>query len=70
MSRSKAHKKAPGYEFWSKRPVSNRWGCPPGKYSKQLTHRLERAEARTATRELADTAQDDACDLFAALYME
>lgn len=43
MSRSKKGKKGPGYEYWSKRPMSGR---PPGKKTKKLTHRKERAKAK------------------------
>ena len=40
MSRTKKGQKAPGYEYWGKRPGPR----DPGKYSKTRTHRLERLE--------------------------
>jgi hypothetical protein len=43
MSRSKKGKKSPGYEYWSKRPNSM---SSPGKISKNITHRKERADAK------------------------
>lgn len=42
MSRSKKGGKAPGYEYWSKRPVSNSHGAVPGKFTKRRTHKAER----------------------------
>lgn len=33
-------------EYWSRRPTSNRSGSTPGKETKRLTHRLERAAAK------------------------
>lgn len=52
MSRSKKGKKAPGYEYWSKRPNSI---SPPGKTSKNITHRKERA----ATKRIEHKAKKD-----------
>jgi hypothetical protein len=46
MSRSKKKKKKPGYEYWSKRPISRNCGANPGKETKNQTHRLERLEAK------------------------
>lgn len=46
MSRTKKKTKAPGKEYWGKRPVSRNHGATPGKISKRLTHRLERLEAK------------------------
>lgn len=48
MSNTHHHRgngKPPGYQYWSARPGSNRWGCPPGRFSKRLTHRAERRQA-------------------------
>lgn len=41
MSRSKRGSKAPGYEFWSRRPCS---GSGYGKYYKKFCHRIERQD--------------------------
>jgi len=46
MSRTKKGKKGPGYEYWSKRPGSNKCGSAPGKDSKDFTHRAERREGK------------------------
>lgn len=42
MSRSHRGAKAPGYEYWSRRPLRG----PPGKFSKTKTHRAERQGAK------------------------
>lgn len=55
MSRSKRKGKSPGYEYWSRRPLSRRSGAEPGRATKRLTHRLERAEAK---RELLATRKE------------
>lgn len=47
MSRSKKKGKSPGYEYWSKRPMS---GSTPGRWAKTKTHRLERKQGKTLTR--------------------
>lgn len=39
MSRTIKGSKGPGYEYWSKRPLS---GAPPGKWWKKMTHHIER----------------------------
>ena len=46
MSRTKKQKKAPGYEYWGKRPGTKKLGGSPGKDAKKLTHRLERLEGK------------------------
>lgn len=46
MSRTKKSSKAPGYEFWSRRPGSNKGGCSPGAASKRHTHKAERQQGR------------------------
>lgn len=46
MSRTKKAKKAPGYEYWSKRPVSNRGGAIPGSFTKRRTHKAERQQGK------------------------
>lgn len=45
MSRTKKGSKAPGYEYWTNRP-GNRGGAIPGKTSKRVTNRAERAEGK------------------------
>ena len=44
MSRTKKGSKGPGYEYWSRRPAKG--ATDPGKASKTITHRLERAAAK------------------------
>jgi hypothetical protein len=51
MSRTKHGSKAPGYEYWSKRPGSNSGGSVPGKVSKRFTHRAERRLGKQAAKE-------------------
>jgi len=46
MSRTKKGKKAIGYEYWSKRPGSNKCGAVPGKETKKRTHRSERKQGK------------------------
>lgn len=51
MSRTRKGSKAPGYEFWSRRPGPS----GPGSIAKKMTHRAERnankREAQRAVRE-------------------
>lgn len=54
MSRSKKGKKAPGYEYWSKRPIAKNHGAAPGRDTKTRTHRLERLEAKKKVKEQLD----------------
>ena len=42
--------KGPGYDYWSRRPGP----CSPGKFSKKITHTIERQEARRLTRDEID----------------
>lgn len=52
MSRTKKGAKGAGYEYWSKRPNSV---SPPGRKSKKITHKKERAQNKDITkRELKD----------------
>lgn len=46
MTRSKLGGKGPGAELWSRRPISNKHGCSPGKTNKKRTHHAERQGAR------------------------
>ena len=45
MSRTVKGSKAPGYEFWSRRP-GNKHGGEIGAYAKRMTHGAERRAAR------------------------
>ena len=51
MSRSIRGKKAAGYDYWSKRPHS---GLGFGPDAKKRTHRTERQQGKSETREPAD----------------
>lgn len=56
MSRTKKGSKAPGAEYWSRRPMS---GSTPGRWSKTMTHRRERLAAKDVVRsEVASTTGD------------
>lgn len=48
MSRTKRGSKAPGYEFWSRRPANQ---GATGRYAKQRTHRAERAQGKRQAQE-------------------
>ena len=56
MSRTKKSSKPPGYEFWSRRPGSNKGGCSPGSASKRHTHKAERQQAREQLTSIATEA--------------
>lgn len=47
MSRSKKKGKPPGYDFWSRRPLS---GQGHGKILKKLIHKIERGQSKRLTR--------------------
>lgn len=47
MSRTRKGSKAPGYEFWSRRPYS---GIGHGPVCKRICHGMERAQAKEAVR--------------------
>lgn len=42
MSRTKKGSKGPGYEYWSRRPAKMKYP-DPGRETKRITHRQERA---------------------------
>jgi hypothetical protein len=44
--------KGPGYEYWSKRAGSFHGAPGAHKFSKRLTHKLERLEGRRQCREI------------------
>lgn len=47
-----------GYEFWSNRPLSRRCGATPGRWTKTITHRIERRRSvQLVRREVADVAK-------------
>jgi hypothetical protein len=43
MARTIKGSKGCGYDFWGKRALSQ---CPPGRYTKKLTHGIERTQRR------------------------
>jgi hypothetical protein len=45
MSRTKKGSKGSGFEFWSRRPSKIKFP-PPGRETKTITHRLERAAVK------------------------
>jgi hypothetical protein len=47
MSRTRKGSKAPGWEFWSKRPMSG-W---IGKAAKKITHKIERLRNKRLRRD-------------------
>lgn len=47
MSRSKKNGKRPGYDFWSRRPLS---GQEYGKKLKKLIHKIERQQNKRLAR--------------------
>ena len=64
MSRTVKSKKAPGYEYWSRRfpaPLT------PGKFSKRLTHRKERNVNKKVIRAERDETMKRALMLEGAL---
>ena len=48
MSRSKSShsSKGPGYEYWSKRPGTDKGAQSPGRWSKKVNVRLERIQGK------------------------
>ena len=50
MSRTIKGSKAPGFEYWSRRP-HNKFGGAVGPYGKKRTHKTERREAKSALRD-------------------
>ena len=45
MSRTRKGKKAPGTEYWSRRPF-NKHGQIPGPFAKKRTHKRERQDGK------------------------
>jgi hypothetical protein len=54
MSRTNKGKRHTGYEYWSKRPISNKSGAVPGKETKRRTHRAERRQAKKQVKKLEE----------------
>lgn len=50
MSRSQKKQKPPGFEYWSRRPMSRNHGATPGRVTKKITHKRERGEAKKEMR--------------------
>jgi hypothetical protein len=50
MSRTEKKTKGPGYEYWSKRPVSNAHGAVPGTFTKRRTAKIERQQGKKDIR--------------------
>lgn len=59
MSRTKKGAKGPGYEYWSKRPNSV---SSPGRISKTITKRKERAENKQAIHRIRKGKDDSQTD--------
>lgn len=55
MSRTKRGSKPPGYDYWSRRPMS---GSRPSPSVKKTTHKIERAQSRTLVRKEKEQAED------------
>lgn len=63
MSRTKRGSRPPGYEYWSRRPLSRRCGVSPGRRVKTISHRMERAEAKAELRVEAGEAGCPECSV-------
>lgn len=50
MSRSRKGKKAPGFEYWSRRP-GNKHGGSPGSATKRHTHAVERQQGKQQSKQ-------------------
>lgn len=55
MSRTRRGSKAPGHEYWSRRPGSQ---STPGPESKRRTHRSERMQAKQVVAQELDATLD------------
>jgi len=51
VSRTIKKTKAPGYEYWGRRPIARNHGAIPGRLTKNWTHRLERLEGKKAIKD-------------------
>lgn len=51
MSRTKKGAKAPGYEYWGKRPMA---GCSPGAWVKRKTHKIERQRNKPKPKDMGE----------------
>jgi len=61
MSKTIRKAKPLGFDYWTRRP-GNSGGSPPGRVTKNLTHRAERRQTRKAEY-LASNAQFDAVEV-------
>lgn len=61
MSKTIRKAKAAGFEYWTRRP-GNSGGSPPGRATKNLTHKAERRLTRKAEY-LASNVQFDAVEV-------
>jgi hypothetical protein len=50
MSRTRKGSKGPGYEYWGRRPAKMKFPSP-GKETKKITHRQERADEKRKLQE-------------------
>lgn len=55
MAHTKTGSKAPGYEYWSRRPYNHGPTSRTGRYAKRICHRMER---RIAQREVLHELHD------------
>lgn len=51
MSRTRKGSKPVGYDYWTARPC-NKGGGRVGKYTKIMTHRIERQQGKKQSREI------------------
>lgn len=67
MSKTKKGSKGIGYEYWSARP-GNSHGATPGKVSKTITKKKERAKAKQATDDQVKSARETIKSKFAKTF--
>ena len=58
MSRTKKGSKGPGYEYWSRRPAKIAFPSP-GRETKKITHRQERAVSKRALNAQPPTKSEE-----------
>jgi hypothetical protein len=68
VTRTRKQTKAPGYEYWGRRPASSR---SPGRYTKTTTHRAERRmDHEEIERQLAEEKKENDRELAEVLAAE
>lgn len=67
MSRSVRGSKGCGYDYWSKRAMSQ---CSPGRENKKLTLGIERMQARAEVSKETDHALDNDFGFFCDFFPE